>query len=144
MFAGLFSGKKLSGRERRLSPRMPLRTTGQLVICPASPRTAPITVHVSDCSATGVGVIHTDPLPLGQKFVVKEQTISRQKSVLFTVVRSDRIDENRFSIGLHASHLLENAFEHSQRRAPQQNVATAALILLTLGAGAAALIFLYR
>jgi hypothetical protein len=48
--------------------------------------------RVRDVSATGVGVISDEPLPVGQKFVVKEPTIiSKQNSVLYTVVRAERI-----------------------------------------------------
>ena len=89
---GLLTGRKLTGRERRKAPRKPLGTVGQLVVCPASSRTAPLEVHVNDYSVTGIGIIHNEPLPLGQKYVIKEQNVARQGSVLFTVVRCDRID----------------------------------------------------
>ena len=65
-------------------------------------------------SSTGVGVVHSEPLPVGQKYVVKEPTIERTHAALYTVVRADRIGEGRYSIGLHASHLIDNRFVHSE------------------------------
>ena len=133
------SSKAASGRERRRAERMLLGTVGHMVTCPASSRTAPLTVTIADCSATGVGVIHTEPLPVGAKFVIKEPTISRRQSVLFTVVRADRIDAERFSIGLHASHLMENQHPQQQQRRGDQKVSAAAVMLiLTVAAGVVA------
>ena len=137
---GLLTGRKLTGRERRKAPRKPLGTVGQLVVCPASSRTAPLEVHVNDYSVTGIGIIHNEPLPLGQKYVIKEQNVARQGSVLFTVVRCDRIDENRFSIGLHASSLLQNNFQHSQS-GKQKGGVPVALLVVTLLLGVASAIY---
>ena len=98
--------ERRKGAERRRAPRVRLDSEAELVVCPASSRTAPLKVQVRDVSATGVGILHDEPLPLGQKYVVREPTISRLASILFTVVRTDRVGENRYSIGLHASQLL--------------------------------------
>src|SRR5688500_13223242 len=57
------------GRERRRAKREALGTRGQLIRCPASSRTAPIDVQFSDRSSTGVGIVHHEPLPIGQKVV---------------------------------------------------------------------------
>lgn len=97
---------KLTGSDRRKARRTPMKTTGQLLICPSSSRTAPIPVEFQDVSATGVGIVHSEALRLGQKFVVKEQSLSKRPTLLYTVVRSDRIDEGRYSIGLHATSLM--------------------------------------
>src|SRR4051812_18086968 len=80
------------GAERRRAKRVPIESQAELFRCPSSSRTAPVKVAVRDVSATGVGVLSDEPLPVGQKYVVKEPTIiSKQKSVLYTVVRAERI-----------------------------------------------------
>jgi hypothetical protein len=90
------------GAERRA-----VNSQAELIVCPASSRTAPIKVNVRDISATGVGLVHHEPLPLGQKYVVKEQSIiSREQPCLYTVVRTDAIGDGKYSIGLHATHLM--------------------------------------
>jgi len=95
---------------------------------PSSSRTAPIKVKIRDVSATGVGVLHTEPLPLGQKYVVKESTtISKRKSVLFTVVRADAIGENIYSIGLHDSHLMGK--DYKVEKASRVNAMAKLLVL---------------
>ena len=38
--------------------------------------------------------------------MVKEQTLSKRPTVLYTVVRADPLGDGRYSIGLHASHLM--------------------------------------
>jgi hypothetical protein len=119
------------GRERRLATRFPLNSSAELIRVPSSSRTAPIKVKVKDVSATGVGVMYSEPLPLGEKYVVKEPTISRRKSVLFTVVRADQVGENNYSIGLHDTHLMDKDYKvHSV--AHTRIVAMAKLLILAL------------
>jgi hypothetical protein len=105
-------GKQKS--DRRMSDRFPVGADGQLFLCPAGRSTPPLHVHVRDVSDTGVGVVYGAPLPLGQKYVVKQPAVARRGgSVLFTVVRSEKLPDGTFTIGLHASHLLENTFVHT-------------------------------
>ena len=140
--AALPQQRKPRGRDRRCAKREPLDTRGQLIRCPASSRTAPLDVQFSDQSATGVGIVHHEPLPVGQKYVVKEPSISRRKNVLFTVVRADKLDDARFSIGLHASHLLEDGYVHSERQ-PVGRKVPVVLLILAIGLGVAgAMLFL--
>lgn len=113
-------------------------TTGELVVCPSTSRMQPIPVRVEDCSTTGIGIMHHEPLPRGQKFVIKEPTLSQRPSVLFTVVRCDERAPGQYSVGLHASHLMSNDFEQMEptpppRRWPQRVL----LAILVLGLGAA-------
>jgi hypothetical protein len=93
-------------KERRRAQRFPLGTEGQLTVCPAIAGMPPVKVRVKDASVTGVGIIHDEPLRVGQKYVIREKTLSRRKSVLFTVVRCEPTGDGKYSIGLHASHLM--------------------------------------
>ena len=107
--------RRRKGSERRRATRFPLNSQAELIRVPSSSRTAPVKVKVRDVSATGVGVVHTEPLPLGEKYVVKERTLSKRKSVLFTVVRADPVGENSYSIGLHDSHLMGKDYKVHKR-----------------------------
>ena len=125
------AASRKKGRERRLATRFPLNSSAELIRVPSSSRAAPIKVKVKDVSATGVGVMYSEPLPLGEKYVVKEPTISRRKSVLFTVVRADQVGENNYSIGLHDTHLMDKDYKvHSV--AHTRVVAMAKLLILAL------------
>jgi hypothetical protein len=105
--------------DRRRAPRTPLNTHGQLLVCPADNRSVPIPVTFKDASATGIGVVAQEPLALGHKYVVKEQTLSKREAVLFTVVRTRALDDHHFFAGLHATHLMRQleAADASQRGA---------------------------
>jgi len=102
------------------------------MVWPASSRTAPIRVEVRDVSETGVGILHNEPLRLGDKFVVREPTIGKMKCVLFTVVRAQQIDESHYIIGMHASHLVEEE-EAAAKLPPSRHARTHSMAkLLTL------------
>ena len=103
------------------------------MVVPSSSRTAPIKVKVKDISATGVGIVHNEPLPLGQKYVVKEPTISKRKSVLFTVVRADPIGDNSYIIGLHDSHLVGEDYKVQKNNS--RTAAMAKLLILAIVMG---------
>lgn len=119
------------GSERRRATRFPVNSQAELIRVPSSSRAAPIKVKVKDISATGVGITHTEPLPIGEKYVVKEPTISRRERVLFTVVRADHIGDNNYSIGLHDTHLMGKDYK-VEKRAHAHTVAMAKLLILAL------------
>ena len=119
------------GSERRRSPRREVNKTAELIVCPASSRTAPIKVNVRDISSTGVGLIHNEPLPLGQKYVVREPSIiPRSQPCLYTVVRADPAGEGKYSIGLHASHLI--GLDAGEKTGRAKTAAMARLLILAI------------
>jgi hypothetical protein len=125
---------KKKGSDRRRSPRRDVNRTAELIVCPASSRTAAIKVNVRDISATGVGLIHNEPLPLGQKYVVREPSIiPRSQPCLYTVVRADAVGEGKFSIGLHASHLI--GLEVGEKTGRAKTAAMARLLILAILTG---------
>jgi hypothetical protein len=139
------SGKP-RGRDRRVAARKRVDSQGELYLCPASSRTAPLKVVVRDLSATGVGVVYSDPLPMGQKYVVKEPTVSRGKSVLYTVVRSEPLVAGGYAIGLHASHLMDNngGLLHSAKGNTPRTSGMAKLLTLAILLGCLAAVYVLR
>ncbi len=112
-------GVEKFAREKRLAARIPHRAPAQLLLWPAGPRTAPIDVQVVDYSRTGVGIIHSEGLLVGQTFVVREPQVTKGSSrFLYKVVRCDRRPDSRFSIGLQ---VVENGdfIEPSEPPAPK-------------------------
>ena len=96
--------------DNRAAPRNARSSSAQLLQYPAGRHTAPIDVQVTDYSSTGIGVIHTEGLIIGRKFVVREPHVTNGNTCLFTVVRSDPRPDGTFSIGLHVGNCL--ADEH--------------------------------
>jgi hypothetical protein len=119
MFASLFTSvSNTAAKERRRAVRRRIDGAGELRARSAGPRVRVIPVVIRDLSATGVGIVHNGPLTVGEKFVVKQQeALPAEGPQEFTVVRSDSTSEGRYSIGLHASNLLDpRAAMHSRRR----------------------------
>ena len=104
---GTLLGRSCNTKERRRAERMRIDAPGELLAVPSDVYSRPVPVDVCDVSATGVGVTHDQPLPLGQKYVVKQDQLPAKGPRLFTVVRSDTTPDGRYSIGLHASNLLD-------------------------------------
>ena len=132
--------REVKGSDRRRAPRTCVTAGAELFPCPASTRTAPLAVRVRDISATGVGIVHEGPLPLGQKYVVKQDSSLSQESRLYTVVRSDRQGDGCFSIGLHASNEADGSDSADAPEAGSESnrgayaAALAGLILLAVAA----------
>ncbi|HYO09353.1 MAG TPA: hypothetical protein VER17_10310 [Tepidisphaeraceae bacterium] len=99
------------GAEKRRAPRFRRNSDAQLLLWPAGPRTLPIDVKVSDYSSTGLGVVHDETLLIGQVYVVREPFVTDGTSCMYTVARSDRRPDGRFSIGLHKCNTLEDDLE---------------------------------
>lgn len=124
--------KRLIG-ERRRAPRREVNADAELLICPASTRSAPLDVKLKDISATGVGVTYSAPLPVGQKCVVKASALPSDQSRLYTVVRAHPDGEGSFHIGMHSSQLMD------QNQVPSigsnhHGATIAAVLLLLIGA----------
>jgi hypothetical protein len=63
-----------------------------------------VTVVLQDLSATGMGVIHSDAVPVGQQFEVPLETGASPEvprpPLVCTVVRCERLDDGLYNIGL--------------------------------------------
>jgi hypothetical protein len=132
-------------KDRRRAARMPVEAQGHILPCPASSRTTPTPVLVRDVSATGVGITHDTPLPVGAKFVVKQESFPPDQPRLYTVVRAASMPDGNFSIGLFAGQLggggARAAAHHTTRGHRHGVFAMVACVVIVV---AAAALFLYK
>ena len=139
------TAKPRQARERRGAPRMRVDAPAELRLCPATSRTTPVRVKVSDVSSTGLGILHESPLPVGQKCVVKTPTLPSDQACLYTVVRAVPLGAGAFHIGLHLSQLIDGlgfaALPPVKKPAGLATKLAIALLILAL-AGVAASFFL--
>src|SRR3989442_12588299 len=59
----------------------------------------PITVVLQDLSATGMGVIHSEPLRPGDHYQVPLERPGAALALVCTVARCERLDDGLFTIG---------------------------------------------
>ena len=97
--------------ENRQAPRIRRKSRAQLLLFPSGRHPHPIDVTVVDYSATGIGIVHSEGLLVGQKFIVREPHVTEGNTCLFTVVRSDRRPDGTYSIGLHIGNSLTDELE---------------------------------
>jgi hypothetical protein len=89
------------GTDRRHEPRTPYRADAQLLRYPPARHPHIIDVAVVDYSDSGIGIIYSEGLLIGQLFVVREPHVTRGHTCLYTVVRCERCGQGGYSIGLH-------------------------------------------
>ena len=141
---GVLLGDGRDTRDRRRAERSRIDAPGELLAVPADVYTRPLAVDVCDVSSTGVGIRHHEPLTLGQKYVVKQDLLPARGPRLFTVVRSDSTPDGRYSIGLHASNLLDpRGGAHAPQRSSEKSRAILAVTASLLFLAALAALMLY-
>jgi hypothetical protein len=87
--------------EKRKSPRVGL--SGKMTIMPLPPakNCKPVLVPVRDLSATGIGILHSEDLQMGQQFnlVLKSERTAKTRVILCTVRWSLLAGPDMYSIG---------------------------------------------
>jgi hypothetical protein len=106
------AGAVTAPTELRRAARVRRKSRAQLLLYPAGRHPHPIDVTIVDYSATGIGIIHSEGLLVGQKFIVREPHVTEGKTCLYTVVRSEARTDGSFSIGMHIGNSLAN--EHDK------------------------------
>jgi PilZ domain-containing protein len=97
------AAKEAAERNRRAAERKSLEAAGELRSCDPYARTQSRPIQIQDVSATGVGIVHDEPLLPGSQYVVKQDSFSANQPRLYTVVRSKCKKDGSFAVGLHAS-----------------------------------------
>ena len=119
-----------TGRERRRWPRTRHKAKAQVVLCPGSGRGG-TEVEILDYSKEGIGLISHDGLLMGEKYVVREPHITAQGgSVIYTVVRAQRIDDDKWSIGLQVSNSVDPTEQLIEAHASRGEVGKLLLLLI--------------
>lgn len=87
-------------RDRRGAVRVPHRASFDIRPLLNDGVGKAITVVLQDLSVSGMGVLHSHPLTIGQQYQIPLQRgFSDSISLVCTVVRSEKLDEGLFSIG---------------------------------------------
>jgi hypothetical protein len=91
----------------RQTPRFQLRT--HVTLLPWNDPSNALSVRIRDLSTDGLGVLHTQRMPLDDQFVIcfpkAEQTIL----ALYTIVYWEPLAENLYAIGAHFDRLIEQS-----------------------------------
>jgi len=127
--------------ERRAGARTRYDATAQLLPYPPGRHVHPIDITVTDFSENGIGAVHNEGLLVGQTFIVREPQVTRDRTCLYQVVRSDKRSDGRYTIGLVAMKPLEDEWApFTPPPAPGLDVWTKWLYLIFAIAGAATIV----
>jgi hypothetical protein len=86
--------------DRRTAVRVPHRASFDIRPLLNDGIGATVTVILQDLSVSGVGVLHSAPLRMGQQFQIPLQRgFGEALSLVCTVVRCEQLDEGLYSIG---------------------------------------------
>lgn len=83
--------------DRRKSPRVPHQAAFNVRPILSDGIGKPILVVLQDLSATGMGIIHAEPMSCGQQYQIPLS--ESPLSLVCTVVRCEKMDENLYSVG---------------------------------------------
>jgi hypothetical protein len=93
-------GGTMEAADRRRAPRVPHRAAFD--ICPLGGRGMgeAVTVILQDLSATGIGIIHSDGLCVGDQYQIPlTRELAGPMSLIATVVRCEQLDDGLYNIG---------------------------------------------
>lgn len=92
--------------EKRASPRVGLRT--KLTIYPSGDTQKGFAVWVRDLSATGIGIVHSEPLQSGMEFLVRfPLRATEHLSAYYTVMHCRMISRNLWFTGARLKQIVE-------------------------------------
>jgi hypothetical protein len=117
--------------EERGSARIGVIGRGVIIPCPARCRRQPVSVAVRDLSSTGIGVMHSQRLEQGEKFILRVPAVPGQSAgtaVLCTVVHCRPVGLGVYLIGAHFASLIQPAAAADENRPvslPTASIATA-------------------
>src|SRR4051794_3964636 len=85
--------------DRRHEPRTPYRGSAPLLGYPPARHSRVLDVDVVDYSESGIGIVYSEGLMIGQLFVVREPHVTRGRTCLYSVVRCEPSGLRQYSIG---------------------------------------------
>jgi hypothetical protein len=88
--------------DRRRHPRIPHRANFDIRPLLANGVGTPISVVLQDMSSSGLGILHSTPLYVGDQFQIpltRELPAGEKLSLVCTCVRCEKLDEGLYSVG---------------------------------------------
>jgi len=85
--------------DRRKTQRESIVGEAIVIPCGSRPKGVAAIVQVRDISPDGLGFVHSEPLKVGEKFILYLSSMSEPKAILCTVTRWNPVGERFFSIG---------------------------------------------
>jgi hypothetical protein len=127
--------------ERRGEPRTRYNSRAQLLPYPPARHAHAIELTVIDYSDNGIGAVYNEGLLVGQMFIVREPQVTKDRTCLYQVIRSEKRPDGTYSIGLTAMKPLDDEWApFMPPPAPGLDLWTKWLYLIFAIAGAATVI----
>lgn len=126
----------------RGAARTRCHSPAQLILYPPGRHTFTFDVTIVDYSATGIGIVHSESLMVGQTYIVRGPLATQKNTCIFTVMRSEQRADGAWSIGLCASNTLadELAPMCEEKPAPGIDIWTKIMFGMFVAAGIAIII----
>jgi hypothetical protein len=134
--------------DRRRDPRITLRTEAEICAWKQNTQGQPFNVRIQDFSPSGVGLLHTAEMKIGDEYLLRVPRPEMEELVvLLTVARCKPMEDGNFWVGMELSSVMDrNAMGKlvDVLRAPRRITSRRTLILLILfgiaGLGASLLV----
>src|SRR5438034_582322 len=128
------AAKDAAEQNRRAAERKHVDAAGEMRPCDPFARTTAKPVKIHDVSATGVGIIHNEPLLPGAQYVLKQDSFSANQPRLYTVVRSKCKKDGSFVVGLHANQVPPPSVPAAKKAKKAKRRPLSGFILMMIGA----------
>ena len=123
----LVEARPLAGAEpeQRSEPRLGLST--RVMIVPFSKQivSVPFSVCVRDVAPGGIGLLHTQKIPLDEQFVILLPGVQTQLAILCTVAYWQPLPDGQFAIGAKFTRILRESQVQDARADAQQKLSPA-------------------
>ena len=124
--------------DRRRALRVTYRAEAQIAPWYRNEAGEPLGVRIEDFSPSGVGVIHTEPLPVGAEYMLKvPRPDLPELAVLLSVVRCKPLEDGTYHVGMELSSVLDQTnmgkFYDTLQARPRRTSRRTKLLLLMLG-----------
>lgn len=93
--------------ELRSAPRVGMRERLLVIFHPEDQGSRAVETWVRDMSASGIGIIHSQAVPHGARFIVQFPARSGKRlSVLYSVAHCEQLASNLYSVGARLVHIF--------------------------------------
>jgi hypothetical protein len=102
-------------RDKRTEPRVGFTGVVAITMCGPGCDRKPTLAKIRDLSTGGIGILHHEPIPVGQQFLLclKAKGASPASAILCTVARIKCVDEGLYIIGARFTKELEDKIRNA-------------------------------